>query len=99
MKNEFQKVIREETEQGETIRYAEAFISTNDIHWYLPASNEQVSLKDGLTEGDEPLEGEYWSSTAVSDNANAYKYTPNGNLTSEDRMKPHKMRAAVRRSN
>lgn len=99
MKNEFQKVIREETEQGETIRYAEAFISTNDIHWYLPASNEQVSLKDGLTEGDEPLEGEYWSSTAVSDNKNAYKYTPDGNQISEDRMQPHKMRAAVRKSN
>lgn len=99
MKNEFQKVIREETEQGETIRYAEAFISTNDIHWYLPASNEQVSLKNGLTEGDEPLEGEYWSSTAVSDNKNAYKYTPDGNQISEDRMQPHKMRAAVRKSN
>ena len=99
MKNEYQKIIRTETVEGETIRYAEAYIETKDIHWYLPASNEQVSLKNGLTEGDEPLEGEYWSSTAVSDNTNAYKYTPNGNQTSEDRMKPHKMRAAVRKSN
>lgn len=100
MKNEFQKVLREETVQGETIRYYEAVIDVNSIHWYLPASNEQVSLKAGLTEGDEPLEGEYWSSTALSDNANAYKYTPEGTLnTEDDRMAPHKMRAAVRKSN
>ena len=99
MKNEFQKVLREETVQGETIRYYEAVIDVNSIHWYLPASNEQVSLKAGLTEGDDPLEGEYWSSTALSDNANAYKYTPEGTLNTEDRMAPHKMRAAVRKSN
>lgn len=99
MKNEFQKVLREETVQGETIRYYEAVIDVNSIHWYLPASNEQISLKAGLTEGDEPLEGEYWSSTAVSDNTNAYKYTSDGNTASEDRMIPHKMRAAVRKSN
>lgn len=99
MKNEYQKRITTIEVEGETVSYAEAFINIDDIHWYLPASNEQVSLKNGLTEGDEPLEGEYWSSTAVSDNTNAYKYTPNGNLTSENRMKPHKMRAAVRKSN
>lgn len=99
MKNEFQKVRREETVQGETIRYYEAVIDVNNIHWYLPASNEQASLKAGLTEGDEPLEGEYWSSTALSDNTNAYKYTPDGTLNPEDRMVPHKMRAAVRKSN
>lgn len=99
MKNEFQKELREETVEGETIRYYEAVIDVNAIHWYLPASNEQVSLKAGLTEGDEPLEGEYWSSTALSDNTNAYKYTPDGTLNSEDRMVPHKMRAAVIKSN
>ena len=97
MKNEFQKVLREQTVEGETIRYYEAVIDVGNIHWYLPASNEQASLKAGLTEGDEPLEGEYWSSTAVSDNANAYKYTPEGTLNPEDRMVPHKMRAAVRK--
>lgn len=99
MKNEFQKELREETVEGETIRYYEAVIDVNAIHWYLPASNEQVSLKAGLTEGDEPLEGEYWSSTALSDNTNAYKYTSDGTLNSEDRMVSHKMRAAVRKSN
>ena len=99
MKNEFQKVIREETVQGETIRYAEAVIDVNDIHWYLPASSEQVSLKSGLTTEDEPLEGVYWSSTAVNDNVNAYTYTSDGSTNTEDRMVPHKMRAAVRKTN
>ena len=97
MKNEYQKVLREQTVEGETIRYYEAVIDVNAIHWYLPASNEQASLKAGLTEGDEPLEGEYWSSTAVNNNTQAYKYTPEGTLNTEDRMEPHKMRAAVRK--
>lgn len=97
MKNEFTKVYRESEVEGETIRYAEAIINVNDIHWYLPAINEQSSLKNGLTEGDEPLEGVYWSSTASNDNINAYTYTPEGNTTVEDRMKPYKMRAAVRK--
>ena len=97
MKNEYQKVLREKTVEGETIRYYEAVIDVNAIHWYLPASNEQASLKAGLTEGDEPLEGEYWSSTAVNNNTQAYKYTPEGTLNTEDRMEPHKMRAAVRK--
>ena len=97
MKNEFQKVLREQTVEGETIRYYEALINVNDIHWYLPASNEQVSLKAGLTGDDEPLEGEYWSSTAVNNNTQAYKYTPDGNYNAEDRMATHKMRAAVRK--
>lgn len=82
--------------EGETIRYAEAFINTNDIHWYLPASNEQTSLKNGLTEDDEPLEGVYWSSTALNDNKRAYTYSADGSVSSDDRMEPHKMRAAVK---
>lgn len=99
MKNEFQKVIRKKIVEGETIRYAEAFINTNDIHWYLPASNEQTSLKNGLTEDDEPLEGVYWSSTALNDNKWAYTYSADGSVSSDDRMEPHKMRAAVKKSN
>lgn len=75
MKNEFQKRLKTETIEGETIRYVEAFINTDNIHWYLPASNEQSALKDGLAEGDDPLDGTYWSSTAVDDNENAYRST------------------------
>lgn len=99
-KNEFQKIIRESTVEGETVKYIEAFIDTENIHWYLPASNEQTSLRNGLVEGiDEPLNDTYWSSTAVNDNKKANTYNEEGNSNQEDRMVKHKMRAAVRKSN
>lgn len=94
MKNEFTKVIRESTEQGQTIRYAEAVINTDNIHWYLPASGEQSSLKNGLVEGDDPLDGTYWSSTAVDDNENAYRYDAGGSSSQDARMTQYKIRAA-----
>lgn len=97
MKNEFTKVYRESEVEGETIRYAEAIINVNDIHWYLPAINEQSSLKNGLTEGDEPLEGVYWSSTAEDNNKEAYTYDSEGITATANRMSPYKMRAAVRK--
>lgn len=94
MKNEFQKRLKTETIEGETIRYVEAFINTDNIHWYLPASNEQSALKDGLAEGDDPLDGTYWSSTAVDDNENAYRYDAGGSSSQDDRMTQYKIRAA-----
>lgn len=94
MKNEFQKRLKTETIEGETIRYVEAFINTDNIHWYLPASNEQSALKDGLAEGDDPLDGTYWSSTAVDDNENAYRYDADGSSSQDARMTQYKIRAA-----
>lgn len=94
MKNEFQKRLKTETIEGETIRYVEAFINTDNIHWYLPASNEQSSLKNGLVEGDDPLDGTYWSSTAVDDNENAYRYDAGGSSSQDARMTQYKIRAA-----
>lgn len=94
MKNEFQKRLKTETIEGETIRYVEAFINTDNIHWYLPASNEQSALKDGLAEGDDPLDGTYWSSTAVDDNENAYRYDAGGSSSQDARMTQYKIRAA-----
>ena len=100
MKNEFQKIIRESEEEGQTIKYIEAYLKADDIHWYLPAVYEQASLKEGLVEGtDEMLNGTYWSSTAVSDNEHAYTYDANGNETQENRMATHKIRAAVKTIN
>ena len=95
-KNEFQKRIRETVESGQSIVYIEAYIDSDDIHWYLPASTEQAALNNGLVEGvDTPLNGTYWSSTAISDDANsqAYVYDANGIYTSEHRMQLHKIRA------
>lgn len=94
MKNEFQKRLKTETIEGETIRYVEAFINTDNIHWYLPASGEQSSLKNGLAEGDDPLDGTYWSSTAVDDNENAYRYDAGGSSSQDARMTQYKIRAA-----
>lgn len=94
MKNEFQKRLKTETIEGETIRYVEAFINTDNIHWYLPASGEQSALKDGLAEGDDPLDGTYWSSTAVDDNENAYRYDAGGSSSQDARMTQYKIRAA-----
>lgn len=94
MKNEFQKRLKTETIEGETIRYVEAFINTDNIHWYLPASGEQSSLKNGLVEGDDPLDGTYWSSTAVDDNENAYRYDAGGSSSQDARMTQYKIRAA-----
>ena len=94
MKNEFQKRLKTETIEGETIRYVEAFINTDNIHWYLPASNEQSALKDGLAEGDDPLDGTYWSSTAVDDNENAYRYDAGGSSSQDARMTQYKIQAA-----
>ena len=93
-KNEFQK--RQRTSDDGSITYWEAYIESDNIHWYLPASIEQNALSNGLVEGvDTPLEGTYWSSTATSDNVNsqAYMYDANGNLTPAHRMDTHKIRA------
>lgn len=95
-KNEFQKIIRETEENGQSIVYIEAYIESSDIHWYLPASTEQSTLSNGLVEGvDTPLSGTYWSSTAINDDENslAYMYDANGNLTEVHRMNTHKIRA------
>lgn len=92
-KNEFQK--RQRTSEDGSITYWEAYIESDNIHWYLPASIEQNALSNGLVEGvDTPLEGTYWSSTATSDNVNsqAYMYDANGNLTPAHRMDTHKIR-------
>ncbi len=54
-----------------------------DIKWYLPAS-DQFSSGVGL-------DGQYWSSTAVNDNANAYSWIFSSQST--PRMNLHKVRA------
>lgn len=58
-----------------------------DINWYLPASG-QFTISAGLI-------GQYWSSTAINDNENAYSW--NSSVISTPRMELHKVRA-VRKS-
>lgn len=64
----------------------ESFLTlTNDNNladWYLPATNE-IS---GISDEEYPLDGNYWTSTAVSgDHEYAYKYTAGGSTSQERR--------------
>ncbi len=58
--------------------------------WYLPARGEVA----GITDDDYPLSGEYWSSTSVNNNIQAYKYSSDGaTITEELRNKELNVRA------
>ena len=55
---------------------------TDNPDWYLPARNEM----SGITDAEYPLEGEYWTSTAVTNNnQEAYKYIAGGTTSLEQR--------------
>jgi len=58
-----------------------------DIKWYLPASG-QFTVDAGLND-------QYWSSTAINDNTNAYSW--NSSAISTPRMELHKVRAVRNR--
>lgn len=68
--------------EGSQIAYA-IIPEQKDIKWYFPAS-EQFSGSAGLN-------GQYWSSTAINDNTDAYSW--NGSSQSTPRMDLHKVRA------
>lgn len=67
---------------GNQITYA-IIPEQTDIKWYLPA-NGQFSDAVGMS-------GQYWSSTAINGNENAYSW--NGSSQSTPRMDYHKVRA------
>lgn len=58
-----------------------AVLDEDECVWYLPAVNEFSMVKDESY----PLNGEYWTSTAVNDDLHAYKYTVGGSTSSEIR--------------
>ena len=43
----------------------------NTADWYLPSMQEINGIEDDIN----PISGEYWTSTAVDDNRQAYKYS------------------------
>ena len=60
-----------------------------DPKWYLPATEEVA----GINDTEYPLEGEYWTSTAVKDdNQHAYKHS-DGSTSSESRSRELSVRA------
>lgn len=73
MKNKFNKEITQE--QGENVE--RAILKPENLVWYLPAQNEVMQMKDTQY----PLDGDYWTSTAIHDNQNAYKYTAGGSTS------------------
>lgn len=70
---------------GANIVYAPSF-SDADIKWYLPASGQFTALPADMNGK------QYWSSTAINDNANAYSW--NGSAVSTPRMTNLNVRAA-----
>lgn len=72
---------------GETI--IRAVLRDEDCVWYLPSRNEAPNMIDEQY----PLSGEYWTSTAIHDNQNAYMYSVGSQPVSERRDISHKVRA------
>lgn len=85
LKNKFNKEIT--TDQGQTVE--RAVLYPENLKWYLPAQNQAPDMKDEQY----PLQGEYWTSTGISDNLNAYKYTVGGSTSAVDRNTSLRVRA------
>ena len=77
MKNKFNKEVTQE--QGEDVE--RAVLKPENLVWYLPAQNEAIQMNDAQY----PLNGDYWTSTAIHNNENAYKYTVGSSTASERR--------------
>ena len=75
MKNKFNKVINEGAER--------AVLNSENLVWYLPAKDEASQISDS----EFPLFNDkaYWTSTAVDDNAMAYKFVVGGGTDTENR--------------
>ena len=89
LKNKFNREIS--TSQGQQVE--RAVLKDENLVWYLPATNEAPQMQDA----DYPLEGDYWTSTAINDNQNAYKYTVGSSTTSEIRTSNLHVRAVRKR--
>ena len=89
LKNKFNKEIST-TDQGQTVE--RAVLYPENLKWYLPARNQAPDMKDEQY----PLQGEYWTSTGISDNQNAYKYTVGGSTSAVDRNTSLHVRASAK---
>lgn len=93
-KNKFR--IKKDTE-GSYVSYSITPLTEADVKWYLPASG-QFSGVSGLIFGagcTEMAGADFWSSTAVNDNANAKSW--NGAAYTSDRMQNKRVRAVRKR--
>lgn len=78
------KVTVGESSSGGNTAYA-LIISQSDVKWYLPASGQFVNIPSDMNGK------QYWSSTAINDNENAYSW--NGAAAPTLRMKNLNVRA------
>lgn len=85
IKNKFNKEVSQE--EGQTVE--RAILKQENLVWYLPAMNEASQMQDG----EYALQGDYWTSTAINDNQNAYKYTVGGSTSQEIRTSNLHVRA------
>ena len=85
LKNKFNKNVSQE--QGQTVE--RAVLKQENLVWYLPAQNEASQMQDE----EYALQGDYWTSTAINDNQNAYKYTVGGSTSQEIRTSNLHVRA------
>lgn len=85
LKNKFNKEVTQE--QGQTVE--RAVLKQENLVWYLPAMQEVPQMRDE----EYVLQGDYWTSTAINDNQNAYKYTVGGSTSQEIRTSNLHVRA------
>lgn len=85
LKNKFNKEVTQE--QGQTVE--RAVLKQENLVWYLPAMQEVPQMRDE----EYVLQGNYWTSTAINDNQNAYKYTVGGSTSQEIRTSNLHVRA------
>lgn len=89
MKNKYSK--ETQSESGQTVEKPVLI----ELAWYLPAQNESAQVNDTQY----PLVGPYWTSTAIDDNAMAYKFVVGSGTGTEDRATKLHVRAVRKRPN
>ena len=94
MKNRFYKELKHgTTTDGKPVDIEVPILHQEDFVWFLPASNEYTQIKDT----EYPLNGVYWTSTAIPNSSSTYIYTATNNVgtisTEGVRMQTHKIRA------
>lgn len=92
-KNKFQIVSK--SYMGET-SYTVKQLTADEINWYLPATSQFSTVRSlNFGDGCTPIDGDYWTSTALGDNVSAYAW--NGSAYSSPRMTSRRIRAVRRR--
>ncbi len=86
----------ERLQNGNTYSYSIKQLTADEINWYLPATSQFSTVRSlNFGDGCTPIDGDYWTSTALGDNVSAYAW--NGSAYSSPRMTSRRIRAVRRR--